>query len=167
MWLIAATVRSIQNERTHRRSVLRELGLGLILMLLFFASWAAQGVTEWQVHTDQQRQEGQPTEVGDFAAEFGQSTLENRQSEFLQLFSFVVLSALYIHKGSAESKDGDEKLEASLGRIEERLGTLSPQAIPADVPDGWKLPSTQCDAEDTGSAAAARRGEPVGRPPEG
>ena len=58
------------------------------------------------------------------SAEFGQSTLENWQSEFLQLFSFVVLAALYIHKGSAESKDGDEKLEASLRRIEEHLGTL-------------------------------------------
>ena len=53
-----------------------------------------------------------------------QSTFENWQSEFLQLFSFVVLAALYIHKGSAESKDGEEKIEASLRRIEEHLGTL-------------------------------------------
>jgi hypothetical protein len=45
-----------------------------------------------------------------------QSTLENWPSEFLQLFAFVVLAALYIHKRSSESKDGTEKLEASLRR---------------------------------------------------
>ena len=42
---------------------------------------------------------------------------------------FVVLAALYVHKGSAESKDSDEKIEASLRRIEESLGTL-PDAAP-------------------------------------
>jgi len=61
--------------------------------------------------------------------EFGRSTLENWQSEFLQLFAFVTLSALYIHKGSGESKDSEEKLEASLRRIEEQLGTLPPNGV--------------------------------------
>ena len=67
---------------------------------------------------------GSDLPVGDFDAEFAQSTLDNWQSEFLQLFSFVVLAALYIHKGSAESTDGEENIEASLRRIEEHLGTL-------------------------------------------
>ena len=60
------------------------------------------------------------------------------------MFSFVVLSALYVHKGSAESKDTDEKLEASLRRIEERLGTL-PRPDPDS--DGWELPNTPMDTE--------------------
>lgn len=64
-------------------------------------------------------------EVGDFTAELTQSTLENWQSEFLQLFSFVVLSALLIHRGSAESKDSADRMEAALKRIEEKLGTRS------------------------------------------
>jgi hypothetical protein len=66
------------------------------------------------VHTDEQQTHGETVELGDFYAQFMQSTLENWQSEFLQLFSFVTLAALYIHKGSAESKDSDEKMEASL-----------------------------------------------------
>jgi hypothetical protein len=52
------------------------------------------------------------------------STLENWQSEFLLLFSFVVLSALFIHRGSAESKDSDEQMQKSLDRIEKRLKAL-------------------------------------------
>ena len=102
LFLIATTVRSIQVHRTVGRGLWQEFGLGLLLMILFFASWVGHGITEWQVYTDEQESHGEETSLGDFAAEFGQSTLENWQSEFLQLFSFVTLSALYIHKGSAE-----------------------------------------------------------------
>jgi dipeptide/tripeptide permease len=145
--LIFAMVRSIRNERTEGRSVWREFSLGLILMILFFVSWAAQGVVQWQTFTDEQHEHGETVEVGDFMAEFGQSTLENWQSEFLQLFSFVVLAALYIHKGSAESKDSDEKMEAALRRIEQHLGTL-PATAPADAGETWKLPETPLEQAD-------------------
>ena len=47
---------------------------------------------------------------------------------------------MYIHKGSAESKDGTEKLEASLRRIEEHFGTLPDDAAPAEKSESWKLP---------------------------
>jgi hypothetical protein len=43
------------------------------------------------------------------------------QSEFLQLFTMVVLTAFLIHKGSHESKDQDEKVDQTLARIEQRL----------------------------------------------
>ena len=140
-FLIFSMVRSIQDERTKGRSIWREFGLGLSLMFLFFGTWVAHGISQWQTYTDEQIEHGQAVEVGNFLSEFGQSTLENWQSEFLQLFSFVVLAALYIHKGSAESKDSDEKVEAALRRIEERLGTLPPDA-PTRKEESWKLPDT-------------------------
>jgi hypothetical protein len=80
-------------------------------------------------------------------SDFGQSTLENWQSEFLQLFSFVTLAALFIHKGSAESKDSDEEVEASLRRIEENLGTLPPTA-PDHQGEEWQLPHTPLEVQD-------------------
>jgi Domain of unknown function (DUF6766) len=143
--VVYALVRSILNERTGARSLWREFGLGLVLMLLFFGSWFAHGIAEWQVFTDEQREHGQPVEIGDFVSSFGQSTLENWQSEFLQLFAFVALSAMFIHRGSAESKDTDEKIEASLRRIEEHLGTLPPHS--RDEGDGWKLPDTSQEVQ--------------------
>jgi hypothetical protein len=146
-YLIFATLRSIRDERTPGRSVWREFGLGLSLMILFLVTWIAHGITEWQVFTDEQRAQGESVEVGDFAAAFAQSTLENWQSEFLQLFSFVTLAALLIHKGSAESKDSEEKLEASLRRIEEHLGTL-PASAPRAEGEEWKLPETPLERED-------------------
>jgi hypothetical protein len=140
-FVVASMARSIQTERSKNRSVWREFSLGLGLMILFFVTWIAHGITEWQTYTDEQRTLGEPTKAGDFVAEFSQSTLENWQSEFLQLFAFVSLAALYIHKGSAESKDGEERLEASLRRIEERLGTL-PADAPKEYGESWKLPDT-------------------------
>jgi hypothetical protein len=112
--VVFSLVRSIMTERTPGRSVWREFGLGLALMLLFLGTWIAQGISEWQTFTDEQAEHGESTEVGDFVSQFTQSTLENWQSEFLQLFAFVALAALFVHKGSAESKDSDERMEASL-----------------------------------------------------
>jgi succinate dehydrogenase hydrophobic anchor subunit len=140
-FLVFSMVRSIHNERSQKRSIWREFSLGLSLMIVFFLTWIGQGIAEWQVFTDEQRAHGESTEAGDFMSVFAQSTLENWQSEFLQLFSFVVLAALYIHKGSAESKDGEERLEAALRRIEEHLGTL-PDDAPTEKADNWKLPET-------------------------
>jgi hypothetical protein len=145
--LVFATLRSIRNERTRGRSVWREFGLGLLLMVLFFATWVAHAITEWQVFPDEQFAQGQQAKIGDFIAEFAQSTLENWQSEFLQLFSFVVLAALYIHKGSAESKDGEENIQASLRRIEAHLGTL-PATAPNEPGQDWKLPETPLEKQD-------------------
>lgn len=149
--LMFALVRSISNERTDGRSVWREFSLGLTLMVLFFATWVAHLVAEWQVFTDEQTTHGTEPEIGDFVARFAQSTLENWQSEFLQLFSFVILAALYIHKGSAESKDGEENIEASLRRIEEHLGTL-PASAPSEPGKEWKLPATPLEAHDASDA---------------
>lgn len=152
-WLLGATLRSIRDERTAGRSLFREFGLSFALITLFFASWIGHLITQWQEYTDEQTASGAGTKIGDFLAQFGQATLENWQSEFLQLFAFISLSALYIHKGSSESKDGTEKLEASLRRIEEHLGIL-----PADAPNEtgaeWKLPETPLQAEDAARVSA-------------
>lgn len=95
----------------------RSYGLGLVLGTLFLVTWFFQGVSQWQQYTDEQAEHNQPTAAGDFAAIYASSTLENWQSEFLQLFSFVVLSAVLIHRGSAESKDSDDRMEQKLNKI--------------------------------------------------
>ena len=146
--ILFSTFRSVRNERNKNRSIWREFGLGLAFLILFFTTWVAHLITSWQVFTDEALAQGHTPKIGDFAAEFGKGTLENWQSEFLQLFSFVVMAAVFIHKGSAESKDGEEKMEASLRRIEEHLGTLPPTA-PTDAGEQWRLPETPLEAQDS------------------
>jgi hypothetical protein len=124
-YLIASMFRSIQVERRTSgvRKIWKNFGLSITFCIFFLTSWAAQGIVEWQVFVDQQQAHNESVQVVDYLQEFAQSTLENWQSEFLQLFSFVVLASLLIHRGSAESKDSDDRMEAALKRIEEKLGT--------------------------------------------
>ena len=122
-YLIGSLVRSIQNEKKTSMRLWKNFGLSLGFCLLFLLSWVGQGAAQWQRFTDEQREHKQKPEIGDFVSEFSMSTLENWQSEFLQLFSFTIMSAILIHKGSAESRDGEDRMEAALKRIEDRLGT--------------------------------------------
>jgi uncharacterized protein DUF6766 len=129
-FLVGIMVRSIRNETRHPGvQAWKDFSLSIVLSVLFLLSWIGQAISEWQVFTDEQQTHGEAARVGDFLAQFSQSTLENWQSEFLQLFSFVVLAALFIHKGSAESKDSDEKMHEALQRIENRLDRIAPGDI--------------------------------------
>ena len=130
--LIASTARSIQNNRTAHRTVWREFGLGLLLMVLFFTTWIAHAIAEWQVFTDEQREHGQSPALGDFVATFAQSTLENWQSEFLQLATFTIATAYLVYKGSSESSDSEERMEAKLDALLEERG-IEPDDVEQSV----------------------------------
>ena len=123
-YLLFMTARTIQQER--RRAGLKKVwanfGLSLVLCALFFLTWFAHGVVEWQEFAQDQRTHGEPATLSEFVVAFGQSTLENWQSEFLQLFSFVVLAAALLHRGSAESRDSEDRIEQMLKEIKDKLG---------------------------------------------
>jgi|FLYK01.1.fsa_nt_gi hypothetical protein len=130
-YLIGSLVQSIARERktNNVRRIWRNFGLSLAFCALFLISWAAQGIAEWQQYRSDQLAHGEPVSTPGFIVAFGQSTLENWQSEFLQLFSFVVLSAVLIHRGSAESKDGTDRIERKVDEILRRLGEEDPERL--------------------------------------
>jgi branched-subunit amino acid ABC-type transport system permease component len=129
--LFALLIKSILDERrsSRLRKTWANFGLSIAFASLFLISWGAQAVAEWGVYAQDQRAHGEPTVIGDYLVQFGQSTLENWQSEFLQLFSFVVLSALLIHRGSAESKDSDDRIEKKIDDIAARLDELDARTV--------------------------------------
>jgi hypothetical protein len=93
------------------RRLLRENGLSLLLMSLFLLFWIGQSIAGHREYNSEQRDHQQP-EVGYAAylrsSHFWESTGENWESEFLQIFSYVFLTAFLFQKGSAESKKLDE-----------------------------------------------------------
>jgi hypothetical protein len=123
IYLVGAMTRSIHNEKSTSMKLWKNFGLSLAFCTLFLLSWIGQGAAQWQRFTDDAKEHGEKAELGDFFADFSASTLENWQSEFLQLFSFTVITAILIHKGSAESRDTDDRVEAAIKRIEDHLGT--------------------------------------------
>ena len=91
------------------RRFLRNNGLSLVLFGLFFFTFlVGQFFVGHQHYNDEQREHGQPTATyleylsGDH---FLEATMENWESEFLQMFFFIVLTVFLYQKGSAESKD--------------------------------------------------------------
>ena len=109
----------------------RDYNLGLVLFALFFASWVGQTWVGWREFAAEQQAHGQAAQVfgpEGYAWNWGRATLENWQSEFLQLLAFVVLTSFLIFKGSAESKDGDEEMKQTLARLERRLEEMAASA---------------------------------------
>jgi hypothetical protein len=101
--------------------------LSLVLGALFLASWVAQTIFGWLEFSAEQQSHGEVAKIfgdGGYLASWGRATFENWQSEFLQLLTFVSLSAILHHKGSPEAKDSDEETEAHLNRIEDKLKDL-------------------------------------------
>jgi hypothetical protein len=126
-YLFISMIRSIRQEMRSSgvRNVWRNFGLSISFAVLFLSSWIAQGFAEWHVYVAEQHAHGEPQGIADFITQFSQSTLENWQSEFLQLFSFVVMAALFIHRGSGESKDSEDRIELKIDRIEQQLKELA------------------------------------------
>ena len=84
---------------------------------LFLASFAAHWFFAWYAFVAEQQQHGQSPEVQEFVIQTTRDTLENWQSEFLQLVWQVSGLALLYHVGSPQSKDGDDRLEEKIDLI--------------------------------------------------
>jgi len=105
----------------------RNYGLSITLAALFLLSWGVQTWTGWQEFVAEQEQHQQQAEpFGDdgYIWRWGEATFENWQSEFLQLFTFVVLTTFLVHRKSHESPDTDYDTESALRRIEAQLQEL-------------------------------------------
>jgi hypothetical protein len=93
------------------RRRIRENGLSIVLVTLFLVFWAGQSVVGHREHNAEQRDHGEPQlEYTAYlrSAHFWEATGENWESEFIQIFSYVFLTAFLFQKGSAESKKLDE-----------------------------------------------------------
>jgi uncharacterized protein DUF6766 len=89
------------------KTALYSNSLLIAMTVIFFGSWFAQSVTGWTDFNAQQVDHGDPkvswlSYIG--SSTFWESTLQNWQSEFLAVGSFVVLAIYLRQRGSPESK---------------------------------------------------------------
>jgi hypothetical protein len=89
------------------RTAIYSNSLVIVMAILFFGSWFAQSVTGWTTFNDLQTQHHEQTVswlgyLG--SAEFWNATLQNWQSEFLAIGSFVAITVFLRQRGSPESK---------------------------------------------------------------
>ncbi len=86
-------------------------GLTIVLMLLFLGSILGQWIAGWHVQNEELARHGEDAiSLAAYAIdpEFMSSVFENWESEFLQMSAYVVLTAMLIQRGSAESRDPDD-----------------------------------------------------------
>lgn len=110
------------------RRVWGDYGLSITLAGLFLVAWALQTWTGWVEYVSDQAARGNvATAFGNdgYVWRWAQATFENWQSEFLQVFIFIVLTTFLVHRKSHESPDTDYETEASLRRIEAKLDALT------------------------------------------
>lgn len=106
------------------RSFLRNNGLSLALAALFLVSFAGQFFAGmYKYNLDRQEHGKPPVSAREYATstELLEASAENWESEFLQLFTFVLLTRFLYQKGSAESLDPEASEEPSPATPEERL----------------------------------------------
>jgi len=90
------------------RAFFRNHGLSVVLGLFFVAFLIGQVVAGMHEYNDEQEKRGDPElDVLSYvrSAHFIEATAENWESEFLQMFVYVLATAFLYQKGSAESRD--------------------------------------------------------------
>ena len=110
----------------------KDYNLSIVLFTLFLTAWIGQTYVGWMEYVAEAQEHGEKATIlgqSGYLWVWAKATLENWQSEFLQLFAMVVLTAFLIHKGSAESRDSNDRMEAVLHRIERRLAHLERQGM--------------------------------------
>jgi hypothetical protein len=121
-------MRERREDRRGLRRLWRDYSLSIVVGILFALSFVLHGIFGWWQYVADQTQNGaDPTFWGPdgFVVYFGEWTFQNWQSEFLEVLLLIVLTASLVHKGSHESKDGEEEIKARLGRIEKQLEQLA------------------------------------------
>jgi hypothetical protein len=105
----------------------RDYSLTIVVGALFLSSFVLHSIFGWWQYAADQQQHGSPASLwGDdgYAVYFGEWTFQNWQSEFLEVLLLIVATKYFIHKGSPESRDGQDRMEAAIERIEKKVDAL-------------------------------------------
>jgi hypothetical protein len=127
--MVSTSAHSVAMGATARFA--RDNGLSLAVFALFAAFLAAQSVTGWRAWNEEQLREGAaPVAYTEYLAsgEFLSATMENWESEFLQMAVYVLFTVFLFQRGSSESKKIGEREEVDRDprRFRDRRGAPWP-----------------------------------------
>jgi hypothetical protein len=109
------------------RQWLRDHALSVVLFSLFAVTLVIAAIAGWFEFASQQQAHGDTPEV--FAADgylpfLAEQVFQNIQSEFLALALMIALAARLIHRGSAQSRDGEDEKQHEIELAEQRIDAL-------------------------------------------
>lgn len=98
-------------------SIWKRYGYGWVTLGFFLVSLVGHWLFGWFAYVDEQQQHGAPIVFTGYLIQMSRDTLENWQSEFLQLLWQIGGLAFLLYVGSPQSKEGDDRIEAKLDAI--------------------------------------------------
>jgi hypothetical protein len=98
---------------------LRQSKYGYLWITLgfFLITLAGHWLFGWFAYVNEQQTLNAPVQLSEYIIQLSRDTLENWQSEFLQLMWQVAGLAILLYVGSPQSREGDERKEAKLDAI--------------------------------------------------
>jgi hypothetical protein len=105
------------SQQTPKNTLWSQYGYLWVTLGLFIGSLVGHWIFAWNAFIDEQAQHAQAPDFQQFVIQTGRDTLENWQSEFLQLVWQVSGLALLYHIGSPQSKEGNDRLEEKVDLI--------------------------------------------------
>ena len=107
------------NTKTH--SMWKAYGYAWVTLGFFLISLIGHWLFGWFAYVNEQQTHSAPVQISDYLIQMSRDTLENWQSEFLQLMWQVGGLAFLLYVGSPQSREGDERKEAKLDAILEAV----------------------------------------------
>jgi hypothetical protein len=98
-------------------SIRKKYGYFWVTLILFLSTLAGHWTCSWFNYVNEQRDLSRPVVVSDYVVKAATETLENWQSEFMQLIWQVAGLAFLLHVGSPQSKEGDDRKEEKIDEI--------------------------------------------------
>lgn len=100
---------------------LKKRGYLWVTLVLFLLSLSLHWAFGWKAFKQEEKEHNQPVEVSAYITQMMRDTMENWQSEFLQLIWQVAGLSFLFYVGSPQSKEGDERKEEKLDYIISKL----------------------------------------------
>ncbi len=88
-----------------------------ITLALFLVALAGHWIFGWYEYVQQQQEHNQAVEVSAYVTQLMRGTLENWQSEFLQLVWQVAGLSFLFHVGSTQSRESSDRMEAKIDAV--------------------------------------------------
>ncbi len=112
-----------------QKSIFKKQGYIWVTALLLLFSLLGHWIFAWQSFVEEQQSHSQVVKFQDYFNETMRDTLENWQSEFLQLIWQVLGLSLLWSVGSPQSKEGDDRKEEKLDLILERIDPKNAESL--------------------------------------
>ncbi|HEX2548177.1 MAG TPA: DUF6766 family protein [Ramlibacter sp.] len=116
-----------------RFSIWKRYGFGWITLAFFLFSLAGHWIFGWMDYSNEQVAHGESLDVNGYVVQMMRETMENWQSEFLQLMWQVLGLTYFLYIGSPQSKEEDDRMEDKLDLILKRIDPANADRLIAEL----------------------------------